>query len=119
MPQDRNSTFEPKIVPKHSANISLCAGSARLILRGETPRPAIAPRVAGTVRKTEPRHIERMFEGFAILSAGIKKRFDGSFPELTEGLVGMLWPQFLESGAGGRASWRSPCALGRFRLATS
>jgi type VI secretion system protein ImpG len=41
-------------------------------------------------------YIERMFEGFAFLSAGIKKRLDDGFPELTEGLVDMLWPRLLE-----------------------
>ena len=40
--------------------------------------------------------IERLFEGFAFLSAGIKKRLDDGFPELTEGLVEMLWPRLLE-----------------------
>jgi len=41
-------------------------------------------------------HIERLFEGFAFLSAGIKRRLDDGFPELTEGLVEMLWPRLLE-----------------------
>jgi type VI secretion system protein ImpG len=41
-------------------------------------------------------YVERLFEGFAFLSAGIKKRLDDSFPELTEGLVDMLWPRLLE-----------------------
>lgn len=38
----------------------------------------------------------RLFEGFAFLSAGIKRRLDDGFPELTEGLVEMLWPRLLE-----------------------
>ena len=42
------------------------------------------------------RHIERLFEGFAFLSAGIRRRLDNSFPELTEGLTEMLWPRLLE-----------------------
>jgi type VI secretion system protein ImpG len=39
---------------------------------------------------------ERLFEGFAFLCAGIRRRLDDGFPELTEGLAEMLWPQFLE-----------------------
>jgi type VI secretion system protein ImpG len=39
---------------------------------------------------------ERLFEGFAFLSAGIRRRLDDEFPELTEGLTDMLWPQLLE-----------------------
>lgn len=40
-------------------------------------------------------YVERLFEGFAFLSGRIRERLDDSFPELTEGLVNMLWPQFL------------------------
>jgi type VI secretion system protein ImpG len=40
--------------------------------------------------------IERLFEGFAFLSAGIKRRLADGFPELTESLVDMLWPRLLE-----------------------
>jgi len=40
--------------------------------------------------------IERLFEGFAFLSASIKRRLDDGFPELTEGLAEMLWPRLLE-----------------------
>jgi type VI secretion system protein ImpG len=41
-------------------------------------------------------YIERIFEGFAFLSASIRKRLDDGFPELTEGLAEILWPQLLE-----------------------
>jgi type VI secretion system protein ImpG len=40
--------------------------------------------------------IGRLFEGFAFLSARIKRRLDDGFPELTESLVEMLWPRLLE-----------------------
>jgi type VI secretion system protein ImpG len=46
--------------------------------------------------KGQNTHIGRLFEGFAFLSAGIKRRLDDGFPELTEGLVEMLWPRLLE-----------------------
>jgi transposase-like protein len=39
MPQDRNSTFEPKIVPKHSANISdIEQKIINMYARGQTTR---------------------------------------------------------------------------------
>jgi len=41
-------------------------------------------------------YIDRLFEGFAFLSARIQKRLDDDFPELTEGLAEMLWPGLLE-----------------------
>jgi len=41
-------------------------------------------------------YVERLFEGFAFLAARIREKLDDSFPELTEGLVDILWPQLLE-----------------------
>ncbi|MBD3419722.1 MAG: type VI secretion system baseplate subunit TssF [Chitinivibrionales bacterium] len=41
-------------------------------------------------------YVERLFEGFAFLAARIREKIDDSFPELTEGLLDLLWPQLLE-----------------------
>jgi len=41
-------------------------------------------------------YVERLFEGFAFLTARIREKLDDSFPELTEGLVNLMWPQFLQ-----------------------
>lgn len=38
-------------------------------------------------------HIERLFEGFAFLTARIREKIDDSFPELTESLINLIWPQ--------------------------
>lgn len=40
--------------------------------------------------------VERLFEGFAFLTARIRETIDDTFPELTEGLIQLLWPQFLQ-----------------------
>jgi len=40
-------------------------------------------------------YVERLFEGFAFLAARIREKLDDSFPELTEGLLNLMWPQFL------------------------
>lgn len=37
-------------------------------------------------------YVERLFEGFAFLSARIREKLDDSFPELSEGIVDLLWP---------------------------
>jgi type VI secretion system protein ImpG len=37
-------------------------------------------------------YVERLFEGFAFLAARIREKLDDSFPELSEGLVDLLWP---------------------------
>ena len=39
-------------------------------------------------------YVERLFEGFAFLAARIREKLDYSFPELTEGLINLLWPGF-------------------------
>lgn len=40
-------------------------------------------------------YIERLFEGFAFLAGRIREKLDDTFPQLTEGLTNLLWPQFL------------------------
>ncbi|NKJ48382.1 type VI secretion system ImpG/VasA family protein [Burkholderia sp. SG-MS1] len=40
-------------------------------------------------------HVERLFEGFAFLMGRLRHKLDDEFPELTEGLVSMLWPHYL------------------------
>ncbi|CAG9218728.1 Protein ImpG/VasA [Paraburkholderia sabiae] len=40
-------------------------------------------------------HVERLFEGFAFLMARLRHKLDDELPELTEGLVSMLWPHYL------------------------
>lgn len=40
-------------------------------------------------------HVERLFEGFAFLMGRLRHKLDDELPELTEGLVGMLWPHYL------------------------
>lgn len=40
-------------------------------------------------------YVERLFEGFAFLAARIREKIDDSFPEITEGLINLLWPRFL------------------------
>src|SRR5271167_4900077 len=45
-------------------------------------------------RSTDP-HIERLIESFALLSGRIHHKLDDEFPELTEGLLGVLYPHYL------------------------
>ncbi len=42
-------------------------------------------------------YVERLFEGFAFLAGRIREKIDDSFPELTEGLINLLWPHFLQT----------------------
>lgn len=40
-------------------------------------------------------HVERLFESFAFLMGRLRHKLDDELPELTEGLVSMLWPHYL------------------------
>lgn len=40
--------------------------------------------------------IERLFEGFSFLTAKLYQKIDDDYPELTENILGLLWPQYLQ-----------------------
>lgn len=39
--------------------------------------------------------VERLFEGFAFLTGRLRQKLDDDLPELTEGLMSLLWPHYL------------------------
>ncbi len=45
-------------------------------------------------QSTDP-HIERLIEGFALLAGRIHHKLDDEFPELTDALLGVLYPHYL------------------------
>lgn len=49
--------------------------------------------------KTDARdpYVERLFEGFAFLMGRLREKLDDDMPELTEGLVTLLWPHYLRT----------------------
>ena len=54
--------------------------------------PAVAHHLAGPGRDPD---VERVLEGFAFLSARIREKLDDEYPELTHGLMQLLWPHYL------------------------
>ncbi|WP_370967629.1 type VI secretion system baseplate subunit TssF [Enterobacter wuhouensis] len=42
-------------------------------------------------------YVERLFEGFAFLTGRLREKLDDDLPELTGGLVSMIWPQYLRT----------------------
>ncbi|MEG2430158.1 MAG: type VI secretion system baseplate subunit TssF, partial [Acinetobacter sp.] len=42
-------------------------------------------------------YVERLFEGFAFSIGRLREKIDDDLPELTEGLVSMLWPHYLRT----------------------
>ena len=57
------------------------------------------PKIAGRLRLTpetvDDPHVERLLEGVAFLSARAQQRLDDEFPELTDAMLGVLYPHYL------------------------
>lgn len=57
------------------------------------------PKVAARLRlgrdESQDPHVERLLQGVAFLAADVQKRLDDDFPELTDGLLDLLYPHFL------------------------
>jgi len=49
----------------------------------------------GITNEVKDPYIERLFEGFAFLTARLRQRLDAELPEFTEGVMGLLWPHYL------------------------
>jgi type VI secretion system protein ImpG len=57
--------------------------------------PAQAGRLRLSADAVEDPHVGRLMEGFAYLTARIRQKLDDEFPELTEALLGVLYPHYL------------------------
>ena len=59
----------------------------------------VRPKIAGRLRigpdSVEDPNVSRLIEGFAFLTARIRRKLDDDFPELTEALLGTLYPHYL------------------------
>ena len=60
---------------------------------------AANPKIAGRLRVSqdavEDPHVSRMIEAFAFLNARLRMKLDDEFPELTQSLLGLLYPHYL------------------------
>ena len=56
------------------------------------------PKIAGRLRLTpdaaEDPHVERMIEAFAYLNARTRHKLDDDFPEITDAMLGVLYPHY-------------------------
>ena len=57
--------------------------------------PKVASRLVLEPTKCEDPHVERLLEGFAFLAARIHLKLDDDFPEITEGLLSIVYPQLV------------------------
>src|ERR1700722_9875311 len=57
--------------------------------------PKIASRLQLEPDKCEDPHVERILEGFSFLAARIHLKIDDDFPEISEALMSVVYPQFV------------------------
>jgi type VI secretion system protein ImpG len=57
--------------------------------------PKVAGRLALEPDKCEDPHVERILESFALLAARVHLKIDDEFPEMTEAILGIVYPHFI------------------------
>lgn len=57
--------------------------------------PDVAARLRLEAETCDDPHVERMIEAFAYLTARIRRKIDDDFPEITDALMGVLYPHYL------------------------
>jgi type VI secretion system protein ImpG len=57
--------------------------------------PKIASRLVLEPNKCEDPHVERLLEAFAFLAARVHLKIDDEFPEITEALLGVVYPHLI------------------------
>ncbi len=57
--------------------------------------PATAGRLLLDAGGSSDPHVERLLEGFAFLAGRVQQKLDDEFPELTDALLGILYPHYL------------------------
>ena len=57
--------------------------------------PAAAGRLLLEPNRSIDPHVERLIESFALLAGRVHHKLDDEFPELTDALLGVLYPHYL------------------------
>src|SRR4051794_17544405 len=58
--------------------------------------PKVAGRLMLQAGISEDPHVERLIEAFALLCGRVHHKLDDEFPEITEGLLEVLYPHYLK-----------------------
>ena len=67
----------------------------RLAAEFAEANPTIAGRLRLSADAVDDPHVARLLEGAAFLAARVQRRLDDEFPELTDALLGLLYPHYL------------------------
>jgi type VI secretion system protein ImpG len=71
------------------------AALGRLAAEFAEANPTAAARLRLARGEVDDPHVERLLEGVAFLGARVRQRLDDAFPELTDALLGVLYPHYL------------------------
>jgi type VI secretion system protein ImpG len=67
----------------------------KMALQFSEKYPRIASRLQLEPDKCEDPHVERLLEGFAFLAARVHLKIDDDFPEISEAMMSVIYPQFV------------------------
>jgi type VI secretion system protein ImpG len=88
------------LLPFYRAEIEALQRAESEAVRGQAgefarsfPKLAERLRISGTT--TDDPHVDRLLEGVAFLGARVRHRLEDEFPELTDALLGVLYPHYL------------------------
>ncbi len=81
------------LLPYYDRELSILRG---LAAEFADRHPKIASRLALGQDDSQDPHVERLLQGFAFLASRIHLRLDDDFPELTDALLGVLYPHYLQ-----------------------
>ncbi len=81
-----------ELLPYYDRELSILRG---LAAEFADRHPKIAGRLALGQDDSQDPHVERLLQGFAFLASRIHLRLDDDFPELTNALLGVLYPHYL------------------------
>jgi type VI secretion system protein ImpG len=57
--------------------------------------PKVAARLGIAEHSSSDPHVERLFQGFSWLAAGVHRRIDSEFPDFTQALLEQIYPDYL------------------------
>ena len=80
------------LLPYYNEELSYVRGMAAEFAR---EHPKIAARLRISADTIEDPHVERLIEAFAYLNARIRHKLDDDFPELSDAMLGVLYPHYL------------------------
>src|ERR1700722_19694533 len=90
--RSRRCPLSDELLPFYERELSFIR---RLGARFAKENPLIAGRLGlGESGEARDPHVERMIEAFAYLNARTRQKLEDEFPELTEALLGVLYPHY-------------------------